>query len=198
MSDDFEKSGRQASAPRDIQTLGSSTLFKLCEEFIALRERNKNEHKMFESKMSAVLADLKGSFNSFAADTQREYQKFRKEIVGEKKVSLSLLLELLEIHQDLRGIATSKPPVNDAEAVTRWIEGVEVQSRKVNAALQRHGVYVFDVQIGTPYNPALHERVGSKKVEGIGPLMIAEQVESGFASQQPEFVLRRPKVLVAE
>jgi hypothetical protein len=30
------------------------------------------------------------------------------------------------------------------------------------------------------------------------PLRVAEQVEAGWASQQPEFVLRRPKVIVSE
>ena len=52
--------------------------------------------------------------------------------------------------------------------------------------------------IGSAYNPALHERVGSKRIEGMGPLLVAEQRERGYASQQPEFVLRRPKVLVSE
>jgi hypothetical protein len=52
--------------------------------------------------------------------------------------------------------------------------------------------------IGSAYNPALHERVGSKPMEGMGPLLVAEQRESGWASQQPEFVLRRPKVIVSE
>ena len=44
----------------------------------------------------------------------------------------------------------------------------------------------------------LRERVGSARVEGMGPLLIAEQKERGYASQQPEFVLRRPKVIVSE
>jgi hypothetical protein len=32
----------------------------------------------------------------------------------------------------------------------------------------------------------------------MGPLLIAEQKEQGYASAQPDFVLRRPKVLVSE
>jgi len=35
-------------------------------------------------------------------------------------------------------------------------------------------------------------------MEGMGPLLVAEQLESGWASQQPEFILRRPKVIVSE
>jgi molecular chaperone GrpE (heat shock protein) len=190
--------GAEPPAARDVQTLGSSTIYRLCEEVIALREMNARQHKVFESTLAKVRDDLKGSFNSFAADTQREYQKFRKEITGEKKIGLALLLEVLEIGQDMTQIVASKPSLDDKEALARWVEAVEVESRKVQAALQRHGIYPYDAVISSPYNPALHERVGSKKVEGLGALMIAEQVERGYASQQPEFVLRRPKVIVSE
>ena len=65
-------------------------------------------------------------------------------------------------------------------------------------ALLRHGLHPYDAVISSPYNPALHERVGSARVEGMGPLLVAEQKERGYASQQPEFVLRRPKVIVSE
>jgi hypothetical protein len=36
------------------------------------------------------------------------------------------------------------------------------------------------------------------RVDGLPALMIAETTEKGYASQQPEFVLRRPKVIVTE
>ena len=52
--------------------------------------------------------------------------------------------------------------------------------------------------IGAPYDPKLHERVGRKHVDGLEGLRVAEQIQRGYASQQPEFVLRRPKVLVTE
>jgi hypothetical protein len=44
----------------------------------------------------------------------------------------------------------------------------------------------------------LHERVGSRRVEGMDALRVADQRERGYASQQPEFILRRPKVIVTE
>jgi molecular chaperone GrpE (heat shock protein) len=86
----------------------------------------------------------------------------------------------------------------DEDAFARWAEAVEVEARKVQAALLRHGIHPYNAVIGSPYNPALHERVGSKRMEGMGPLLVAEQQESGWASQQPEFILRRPKVIVSE
>ncbi len=82
--------------------------------------------------------------------------------------------------------------------MTRWAEAIEVESRKVQAALLRHGIHPYDAVIAAAYDPKMHERVGSKRVEGMGPNLVAEQRERGYASQQPEFVLRRPKVIVSE
>jgi len=187
-----------SASQRDYDTLGSSTIYRLCEEVIALREMNNRQHKLFDQTLAKTRDALQTSFNSFAADTQRAYQQLRQETVGEKKISMALLNELLEIGMDLEHIVASRHSLDDKESLTRWVEAVEVESRKVQAALLRHGIHPYDAVISTPYNPALHERVGSKRVEGLGPLLIAEQKERGYASQQPEFVLRRPKVIVSE
>jgi hypothetical protein len=199
MSDDFSPGQPRVESPaREYDTLGSSTIYRLCEEVIALREMNNRQHKLFEQTLAKVRDTLTGSFNSFAADTQRAYQQLRQETHGEKRVSLNLLNELLDIHMELQHIVAARPPLEDAEAMRKWAEAVEVESRKVRDAVLRHGIQEYDAVISTPYNPALHERVGSKRVEGMGPLLIAEQKERGYASQQPEFVLRRPKVIVSE
>jgi molecular chaperone GrpE (heat shock protein) len=184
--------------PRDNQTLGSSTIYRLCEEVISLRERNTRQHQEFDRKMTGVRDELKGSFNAFASDTQRAYQQLRQEMHGEKRVGLALLNELLEVGQDLQHIVAARPPFDDRDALQRWAEAVEVESRKVQAALLRHGIHPYDAVVSAPYNPALHERVGSARAEGMGPNLIVSQRECGYASQQPEFVLRRPKVIVSE
>jgi hypothetical protein len=201
MSDDFLPGVAGAEPPgptRDRDTLGASTLFKLCSEVIQLRERNDRTHRDFERTLAKTRDELKTSFNSFAADTQRAYQQLRQETHGEKRVSMALLNELLEIGQDLENINAARPPLDDREALARWVEAIEVETRKVQAALLRHGIQPYDAAISSPYNPAIHERVGSTRVEGMGPLLVAEQRERGYASQQPEFVLRRPKVIVSE
>ena len=60
---------------REDHTLGSSTLYRLCAEVIALREKNDRQHKLFEQALTKVREALQSSFNSFAADTQRAYQR---------------------------------------------------------------------------------------------------------------------------
>lgn len=176
---------------REDHTLGASTLFKLCSEVILLREKNDRQHKMFETT-------LKSSLNTFVADTQRAFQQLRQETQGEKRFSLAVLNELLDIHMEMEHIVAQRPAGDDVEALKKWADAVEVQARKVKDAVTRHGIKEYDAVISSAYHPALHERVGSKRVEGMGPNLVAEQRERGYASQQPEFVLRRPKVIVSE
>lgn len=183
---------------RNEHTLGASSLYRLCEEVIGLRETNNRQHKLFEQTLAKARDELRGSFNSFAADTQRAFQQLRQELHGEKRAGLALLNELLEIGFDLEHIVAARPQPGDGEALARWADAVEVESRKVQAALLRHGVHPYDAVLGSPYNPALHERVGTRRVDGMDGLRVAEQREHGYASQQPDFVLRRPKVIVTE
>lgn len=184
--------------------VGSSTLLNLLEAMIQLSERNKAEHKLFAQDVRSVRDGVKENYNTFAGDIQKAFQQMRKEFQGEKRVALVLLNELLELSQDLDGITAARPKIaagmsaDEVEAVVRWADAVEVQTRKVQSALLRHGIHPYDAVIGSPYNPALHERVGSRRVEGMGPLLVAEQQQRGYASQQPEFVLRRPQVYVTE
>lgn len=198
MNEELQVKVEPPRSESDNQTLGSSTLYRLCEELISLRERNNRQHQEFERKINGVRDELKGSFNSFAADTQRAYQTLRQEMQGEKRAALAILHELVEVAQDLEEIVAARPSLDDVEALKRWVEAIEVEHRKVKDALTRHGIHPYDAIISSPYNPAIHERVGSKRVEGMGPLLVAEQRERGYASQQPDFVLRRPKVIVSE
>jgi molecular chaperone GrpE (heat shock protein) len=183
---------------RAEQTIGSSSIYRLCEEIIALREVNNRQHKMFEQSVAKARDALQNSFNSFAADTQRAYQQLRQEINGEKRFSLTLLNELLDLGFDMEHLAKSRPDHSGEDALARWADGVLVQARKVQAILQQLGIHPYDAVIGSAYNPALHERVGSRTVEGMEALHVIEQREHGYASQQPEFVLRRAKVVISE
>lgn len=158
---------------------------------------------MFEQTLTRARDGLQDSFNTFAAQTQKAYQQLRQDIQGEKKISLNLLNELLDLALELNHVVASQPSLPDGDAVTlepvrRWMEALQVQNRKVQDVLAKHGIHPYDAIVGMPYNPALHERISSRRVEGIDALRIAEQVQPGFASQQPEFVLRRPKVVVTD
>jgi molecular chaperone GrpE (heat shock protein) len=182
----------------DGKTVPASSLYRVCEELIGLREINSRQHKLFEQALARARDEMTGGLNAFTADTQRAYQQLRQELHGDKRVSLALLNELLEIGQDLDRIVASRPEPTDPDALARWAESVAVESRKVQASLARHGVVPYDAAVGQPYDPALHERVGGRAVEGFPHSRVVEQRERGYASLQPDFVLSRPKVIVSE
>lgn len=174
---------------------GPATLHRLCEELIVLREHNTRQHKLFERALAEAREGMMAGFQQFAADTTRAYQQLREEQAGERRVSIALGGELVDLTLDLDRLTAGRPDASDAEAVARWAEAVAVAARKAQAGLARLGIVRFDAVVGEPYNPALHERVGDKS--GGEPGRIAEQVEPGFAGQVPGLVLRRPKVLVS-
>ena len=201
MNDDFKMS---ASAPADpeMPTMGMSSVYRLFEAFIALREKNGREHKMFEQTLNRTRDSLQSSFNTFAGDTQKAYQQLRQDVLGEKKFSLTLLNVILDQGIEMNHILESKPKKwpdgPEGEILKSWLVALEVQNRKIWDDIRKFGIVPYEAPLGMPYNPALHERVGSTRVDGLPALMIAETKEKGYASQQPEFVLRRPKVIVTE
>jgi molecular chaperone GrpE (heat shock protein) len=200
MNDDLKTLSN--SLESEAATQGMSSIYRLFEAFIGLREKNERQHKLFEQTLNRARDSLQSSFNTFAADTQKAYQQLKQDVQGEKRFSLALLNELLDLAIELDHISSARPalPAQGAEAEPwrRWLEAVEIQNRKVQEAVKRFGIHPYDAVVGAPYNPALHERVGSMRLEGMDALRIAQQRERGYASQQPEFILRRPKVMVTE
>lgn len=201
MNDDFKISVTAASDP-DLPTMGMSSVYRLFEAFIQLREKNERQHKLFEQTLNRARDGLQSNFNAFASDTQKAYQQLRQDILGEKKFSLMLLNVFLDLGIEMNHILESKPkhlPTGaEGAALQSWLKSLEVQNRKIWDDIRKFGIHPYEAPLGTPYNPALHERVGSTRIDGLPALMIAETKEKGYASQQPEFILRRPKVIVTE
>jgi molecular chaperone GrpE (heat shock protein) len=200
MNDDFKTLAD--SLESEAPTQGMSSIYRLFEAFIGLREKNERQHKLFEQTLNRARDSLQSSFNTFAADTQKAYQQLKQDVQGEKRFSLALLNELLDLAIELDHIVLARPALPpqapEGDECLRWMEAVEIQNRKVQEALQRFGIHPYDAIVGTPYNPALHERVGSMRLDGMEGLRVAQQRERGYASQQPDFILRRPKVIVTE
>ena len=56
MNDEFRELPRTLSAPEpDAPTLGMSSVYRLFEEFIRLREKNERQHKMFDQTLAKAL-----------------------------------------------------------------------------------------------------------------------------------------------
>src|SRR3989442_14003924 len=108
MSEDLKALSVEPDQPL---TQGTSTVYRLFEAFIALREKNERQHKLFEQTLKGARDALQSSFNTFAAETHKAYQQLRQDVVGEKKFSLTLLNELLDLAIELDHIVSQQPPV---------------------------------------------------------------------------------------
>lgn len=171
----------------DVSNPPEPTLRRVCSELIALRERTDRQHRLFEQALSQNRADVGARFERFAADIREAFQRLREELTGEKRYSLSLLNALTDLALDLQRVAAAE-----------GTETVAVAARRAEALLTQFGVHRYDAIVGSAYQPSLHERVGCQRVDGLAPLQVARQVEPGYASRLPDFVIRRAKVLIGE
>jgi molecular chaperone GrpE (heat shock protein) len=189
-----------APDPPAANYAGTPTLERLCAEMIALRERNDRQHKLFDQSVSQTRTDLDEKFAKFTTDIQHAYQQLRDDLTGEKRHSLALASMLLDLTLDLERLSFSRPPAvaGSSDPGHAWAEGVAVATRKAQAMLAQLGIHRFDAQFGDDYRPALHERTGTERVEGVPPGRVARQLEPGFASSAPDFVLRRAKVAISD
>src|SRR5260370_15872336 len=98
MNDDFAPQTRQLPSAIEVEppTLGMSSVYRLFEAFIALREKNERQHKLFEQTLNRSRDSLQSSFNTFAAETQKAYQQLRQQLHADKRPSLGFLNALLE------------------------------------------------------------------------------------------------------
>src|SRR4051794_26076942 len=111
------------------------TLRRVCEELIALRERNDRQHRLFEQALGQARDDLSGQFGRFAADAQAAYQRLRDELTGEKRQSLALLNALADVVLDLQKVAAGRPAQPAGTPEAGWADGVGVAARRAAAVL---------------------------------------------------------------
>ena len=156
MNDEL-KSLNSSQPEAETPAQGMSSIYRLFEAFIALREKNERQHKLFEQTLNRARDTLQGSFNAFAADTQKAYQQLKQDVQGEKRFSLALLNELLDLAIDLDHIVASRPTpaleVPGGDKVQRWMDAVAIQNRKVHDAIKRFGIHPYDAVVGTLITP---------------------------------------------
>src|SRR5258708_10789146 len=99
MNDDF-KAPITVPVEPELPTMGMSSVYRLFEAFIALREKNERQHKLFEQTLNRARDALQSSFNSFAGDTQKAYQQHRQVCLSEKKITLMCMNGLLILVHD--------------------------------------------------------------------------------------------------
>ncbi len=82
---------------------------------------------------------------------------------------------LLEIHR-ICSTSWNKSQSRKSRSGARLDGSRRGPDRKVEAAVRQKNIVEFEGRPGEAYNPALHKRLGSERVEGMGPLLVARTV----------------------
>ena len=165
--------------------------------------------KTADQAMIESLLRAKGENAEVLAQTQKEakdmfdrlarvsadFENYKKRVGREKDDAIKFgnekaFKEILPVVDNLRR-ALQSAPAGEAGVV---VEGVKLVSKQLEDALARFGVMGFD-SLGTPFDPARHEAVGSRAHESIPAQHVAEEYQRGY--QLHDRLLRPALVIVS-
>jgi molecular chaperone GrpE len=144
-------------------------------ELAALQEELRREHDRY----LRALAD----FDNYRRRVDRDRAQMARAGVRE------LVTPLLEIIDDFERALEHLGP--DADGMG---EGLRAIHRRLLGLLERHGITPFESR-GQPFDPTLHEAVGSDESAEYGPGVVTDELRRGY--RWGDEVLRPARVRVA-
>jgi molecular chaperone GrpE len=145
-------------------------------EIERLKEELRREHDMY----LRALAD----FDNYRRRVERERASAARS--GKREMILSLLGVLDDFDRALAHVGNAPAALSD---------GLRALHRKLLGLLEAQGVTPFK-SLGEPFNPELHEALGSVRAEDQKPGTVAEEMQRGY--RWGDDVLRHARVRVAE
>jgi len=144
-------------------------------EIARLKEELAREHDMY----LRALAD----YENYRRRVERERATAARS--GKREIILSLLEVLDGFDRALQHISDDPSSVSD---------GVQALHRKLLGLLKEQGVTPLK-SLGEPFNPELHDAIGSVQSEEVEPGAVAEEVQRGY--RWGDDLLRPARVRVA-
>jgi molecular chaperone GrpE len=149
-----------------------------------------------------------------AQRTRADFENYRKRVVsetaearvrGKAELARELIPALDNLERAIRssgidpdarpGAADQDPPSREVSARDALAQGVALVYRELRASLERAGVEAYD-PAGEPFDPALHEALGTRPAEGAKPGTVVETLDRGYRLDGQ--VLRAARVVVSE
>ncbi len=101
--------------------------------------------------------------------------------------------ELLPVKDSLElGLSAAGASGDEGEAVTRFIEGMELTLRQLTQALEKFGVVEVD-PVGQPFNPEHHQAITMQPAEGSEANTVLSVMQKGYLLNER---LVRPALVV--
>ena len=166
-----------------------STEQEIIEE-TAAAEAEETKEPTAEEKLQQQLDELNNRYMRLAA----EYDNFRKRVSKEREMIRSeavgkTLTAVLPVYDNLeRALA-------QATADTEYKKGVEMTARQFDSALESIGVHIIRAEVGSEFDPTIHNAVMHVEDENLGENTIAECFQRGF--RHGDKVIRTAMVKVA-
>lgn len=104
----------------------------------------------------------------------------------------SFILKVLPVYDDLERSLQHIEDKNTLEAVK---EGLKMVYNKFGKILEEQGIKKIEAK-GKPFDVHYHEALMQKKVEGVEPHVVLEEVETGYMYRDK--VIRHSKVIVSD
>lgn len=136
-------------------------------------EENKSEWQM---KAEEYLADLQRAQADFDNYKKRQ-QESQKELGG--YLIEKLVLDIVPVLDNFRSATMHVPP---EQKDSPWVTGIQYIEKQLEAVLIENGVTTIEVEPGAPFDPSLHEAVGTEEgsEENSEEHKIAKMLQKGY------------------
>lgn len=152
-----------------------------------------DELAVSKAKADEYLSGWKRALADYA-NLQKAAEKAREDLV--KFACANMVGSLLPVMEGFRQAANHVPPAGADEAALRqWIDGVKLIEQQLESVLKKAGLTSV-AETGTPFDPAVHEAMMSRKQDGAEPGLVVEILEAGYRLHDK--VIRPAKVVVSE
>ncbi|MDP2341299.1 MAG: nucleotide exchange factor GrpE [Deltaproteobacteria bacterium] len=177
--DAFTSTPPQPAARKTVDQAMIESLLKAKAETAEVLAQTQKEAKDMFDRLARVSAD----FENYKKRVGREKDDAIK--FGNEKAFKEILPVVDNLRRALQSAGGADPQL---------IEGVKLVSKQLEDAVARFGVTGFD-SLGTPFDPARHEAVGSRAHESIPAQHVCEEYQRGY--QLHDRLLRPALVIVS-
>ncbi|MEA2656218.1 MAG: molecular chaperone GrpE [Chloroflexota bacterium] len=128
------------------------------------------------AELEAALAEARDKYLRLAADFDNYKKRSRQEHLDTiQHASADLIARLLPGLDDLHKALDHQPEgIDDA-----WARGLELSVRKLEEALQAHGLETIDA-MGKPFDPAIHEAIGHEESSEHPEDTVVQELRRGY------------------
>jgi molecular chaperone GrpE len=159
----------------------------------AAAEAARGELEALKAKSAEYLEGWQRSRAEFA-NFKRRVEKEQSETY--QNATARVITRFLDVNDDFDRALREKPAdLTDAEAVTKWVAGMELIQRKLQNVLEAEGVQRLEVE-GQPFDPLQHEAVTQEDSDDHEPGQVIGVVRQGY--RLGDKVIRPAMVRVAK